>query len=120
MASLSTWMEEHPDWFPSGYLSPDGIFFYADYLEHWFMAAEICDWFGYDKYDPQEELDNKGWVHITRSTLCHCMIVDYNHLTDIQKIELKPLIENSPLPFMKSERRHIGYDFPDVDIWYQD
>jgi len=119
--TLSSWLEEYPKHFPSGYMSPSGEFFYADYLEHWALADEICDWFHYESNnDPQAVLLEHGWVHLTRSTIMGCMVIGYGKLTDIQKIELKPLLENLSLPLMASEKYTIGRDFPDIDIWYMD
>lgn len=121
MASLTVWREEHPDSFPSGYMSPDGNFFYADYLEHWSMADEICDWFHYEyDNDPQVALLENGWVHLTRSTIMHTMVIGYRKLNEVQKTELRPLLENLPLPLMASEKWGIGREFPDIDIWYMD
>lgn len=124
MASLSSWMEEHPKEVPTGYVAPNGDFYYAAYLEHWYMADEICNWFGYDsKNDPQGVLEEKGWVHITISVLGehNTKIFFKDHLTEMQKITLRPLVENPPLYFSKLDAKWIlKKEFPDVNFEWRE
>lgn len=97
-------MAKNPGEVPTGYVAPNGDFYYVAYLEYWSIANEICDWFGYTSTnDPQGAFEEKGWVHITVSVVVrhNIKILFKNHLTEMQKIALRPLVENPPLPFSK-------------------
>ena len=46
--SLKSFMEKNSNLFPSGFISPDGDFHYADYMEHWEIADLLCHSYKYD------------------------------------------------------------------------
>lgn len=124
MVSLASWMEENPGEVPTGYIAPNGDFYYAAYLEHWYMADKICDLFNYNyNYDSQSVLEEKGWVHITISVLGehNTKIFFKDHLTEMQKITLRPLVENPPLRFSKLDAKWIlKEEFPDVEFEWKE
>lgn len=80
-----------------GWLSPNGRFFEAGYLEHLEKARDICrEIYGIEEPStPDEILMEKGWVHITESTIFEYMFMFlfYGHLTMEQKQYLKPICE---------------------------
>lgn len=80
-----------------GWLSPTGEMIEADYMQHYSTAMDLCDRY-YSLHDNPEADDilmERGWVHITMTTLIEhgYMILWHNHLTASQKHYLKPLVE---------------------------
>jgi len=123
--TIKDWMKQNPNQLPSGFLSPDGKFYFAGFLEHCAIAGELCDWYGYEagygslEKEPLIVLENKGWVHITGSKIfergLHILFTT-DFLTEEQKNSLRPLIENPPLPLSKSSIHGLKYEFPDIEF----
>lgn len=124
MASIKQWMEQNPNQLPTGFVSPNGDFYFANFLEHCAMASEICEWFGYEtsyvgrREDPLSVLEDKGWIHITGATYFeHGLQILYTtrFFTEEQKNCLLPIIENPPRPLTKGTIFRLKYQFPDIN-----
>ena len=126
--TIKDYMEQNPNQIPTGFVSPEGKFYYASFLEHCAMADEICEWYGYKTggygynspgKDPLTTLEDKGWIHITVSSFFeHGINILFTAFafTEEQKNCLRPLIENPPIPFTKSSIHTLKYEFPDIDF----
>lgn len=51
--------------FQYGWISPDGDTFHTGYEGHMYGAEAICKELGYDDYNEEMELENRGWVKVT-------------------------------------------------------
>lgn len=80
----------------------------------------MCEACGYNEgRDPQDTLEQHGWVHITATRLFGIALkIMYNgRLNDIQKDELLPLMIDPPIPLDKFDIDLVyKRDFPDVDF----
>lgn len=81
-----------------GWLSPDGEMIEVDYMQHLYVAGELCKkYYGIEElYVPDEILLEHGWVHLTMTTFInyeyHVIWKYGGHLTEAQKEYLKPVI----------------------------
>ena len=117
--TLKSFIEKNPNTFASGFVAPDRDFFPCDYMEHWDMARKICSWYKYDDSmrDPETIIEEKGWIHITRSTLMGClMIMGERRWTEAQIEAIRPLVENPPCALSPVADLEYGQYYPDIDI----
>ena len=52
--------------FDFGWISPEGDTFNTGFQGHYRAAEMICKEYGYKSYNPERELEEKGWVKISR------------------------------------------------------
>ena len=52
--------------FDFGWISPEGDTFNTGFQGHWAAAKMICAEYGYKSYNPERELEERGWVKIMR------------------------------------------------------
>lgn len=87
----------------TGWLAPDGTFIYCKTQDHFYMANEIAEKYGYLQplgISVDDLIMNYGWVHISISTfLSHEWHIWWNKpLTEYQKNFLRPYFEESEIP----------------------
>ena len=90
----------------TGWLSPNGNFYPTEYMEHLAVADEIWNRL-YNEMPPNDvdrRLVNLGWCEIHCVTyLEHGFLFNYNrHLTQEQKMIIKPIFENNKHRILKS------------------
>lgn len=89
--------------FITGWLSPEGKMYNCEYMDHIAKADTLIKEYNYEKENnrPDDILMNHGWVHLTKMSFCMpfpqwCIFwkdPSRRHLTEAQKIFLKPYIE---------------------------
>ena len=90
----------------TGWLSPYGDFYSTGYMEHLAVADEIWNQL-YNEMPPHDvdrRLVDLGWCEIHCMTyLEHGFLFNYNrHLTQEQKMTIKPIFENNKHWIIKS------------------
>lgn len=87
---------------PLGWLTPLGGFYDCEEYEHLDMAKQLVEDYLYNRdnsrYDYDEILLERGWVHITYSCTMRCYVVNWNDfLTSYQKNYLRPFMEDKDI-----------------------
>ena len=98
MITLTEFIKTNPTLTPCGFLSPTGAFIHAPYLQYLAIAEDVCEWNDYQiKNDCIQTLLSKGWVCIELvKGVLEIKVLDF--FTDIQKAEIKILVQRTLLP----------------------
>ena len=98
-----------------GWMSPDGDFFPAEYMEHLHVADEIWkEYFGeVSPNDVEQQLLKKQFICIRCVTFMeHGFLFDFDHhMTQEQVRVIKPVVEDSWGRLIKSSRLDLEEEF---------
>ena len=98
----------------TGWMSPNGDFYPAGYMEHLAVADEIwrMNYGDFPPNDVDRQLVSFGWCGIHCVTFIdHGFLFSFNrHLTPEQKLVIKPVFEDNKQRIIESSRRDLEWE----------